>query len=94
MARVRFSRAEAQAEASRRAAEFIAARTDRDCWRHLSTSPKMNGPVRPASKHPLVWLAMYAPVPPDGVTIDGGELFVIVDLELGTVGEFDFWAGT
>ena len=54
----------------------------------------MNGPVRPASKHPLVWLAMYAPVPPDGVTIDGGELFVIVDLELGTVGEFDFWAGT
>jgi hypothetical protein len=37
---------------------------------------------------------MYAPIPPDGAVIDGGELFVAVDLELDTVCVRDFWATT
>ena len=85
MARVRFSRADAVAEATRRADAFVAGRADRDGWRHVSITPDGIGPPRTASKHPVVWVAMYAPVPPDG-GIDGGELFVVVDLELGTVG--------
>ncbi len=39
-----------------------------------------------ASKHPVAWVVIYAPVPPDDAVIEGGELFVAVDLESGTVG--------
>jgi hypothetical protein len=84
MARVRFSEEEAQAEATRRAAASVAERADRDRWRYVSTSPNRIGPSR-SSKHPLMWMAMYAQVGPDGEEIDGGELFVVVNLELGTV---------
>lgn len=90
MARVRFSRTEMQAEATRRAEAFVAGRPDRDDWRHVSTTPDSIGAQRPSSKHPVVWLAMYAPVPPDGVVIDGGELFVVVDMEQDTVGVRDW----
>lgn len=91
MGRVRYSLAEAQAEATRRAAEFVAARPDRDEWRHISTSPDSFAPLRSSSEHPIVWVAMFAPVPPDRSVIDGGELFVIVDLQSGTVVTGDFW---
>jgi hypothetical protein len=84
MARVRYSRTKAQAEATLRAAAFIAGRTDRDHWRHVITTADTVRP-RHSSKHPVVWVAMYSPVPSDGSATDGGELFVIVDLELGTV---------
>ena len=86
MARVRLSRAEAHGEATRRASAFIAERDDRDNWRHISTTPDTLGPSRRAAKSPVVWVAMYAPIPPSDVVIDGGELFVVVDLESGTVG--------
>jgi hypothetical protein len=82
---VRYSRAEAEAEATRRAAAFVAQRPDRDCWRHIHTAPDSIGLPRRSSKHPVVWVATYAPVPPEGGTIDGGELFVAVDLEPDTV---------
>lgn len=91
MGRVRYSLAEAKAEATRRAAEFVASRPDANEWRHISTGPDNFGPPRSSSKHPVAWIAMYAPIPPDGSVIDGGELFVIVDLEFGTVGPLDFW---
>ena len=85
MGRVRFSRAEAHDEATRRAAEFVAGRADRDRWWHVSTTPDGVGPPSRSSKHPVVWVAMYAPVTPAGGAIDGGELFVVVDLESGAV---------
>ena len=43
-------------------------------------------PPSRASKHPVAWVVMYSPVPPEGGAMDGGELFVAVDLELGTIG--------
>jgi hypothetical protein len=89
---MRYSLAEAKAEATRRAAEFVAARADGHGWRHISTTPDSFASPGRKSKHPVAWLAMYAPVPPEGAVIDGGELFVAVDLELGTVGVRDFWA--
>ena len=86
MARVQHSKAEAQAEATRRATAFIAERDDRDYWRHISTTPDTVGPQRRTAKSPVVWVAMYAPILPSAGVIDGGELFVVVDLESDTVG--------
>lgn len=91
MARVRYSLAEARAEATRRSAAFVAARPDRDEWRHFSTRPDpMAAPGR-ASKHPVAWIAWFAPVPPEGGVIDGGELRVAVDLEFGTVALWTYY---
>jgi hypothetical protein len=85
VARQRYSRAEAQAEATRRAAEFVSGRPDRDEWRHSGTIPDSLSPPSQACKHPMGWVAVYAPIPPDGGVMDGGELFVAVDLESGVV---------
>jgi hypothetical protein len=76
----------AQAEATRRAEAFIADRPDRGQFRHHGTFPDTLVPPSRASKHPVAWVAVFAPVPPDGGVIDGGELFMAVDLEAGTVG--------
>ena len=86
MGRLRYSLTEAQAEATRRAEVFIAARPDRDQFRRHGTFPDTLVPPSRASKHPVAWVAVFQWVPPDGGIIDGGELFVVVDLELGTVG--------
>ncbi len=50
MARVRFSRAEAIAEATRRADAFVADLGGQYPWRHISTSPATYEKRRPASK--------------------------------------------
>ena len=85
MSRLRYSLAEAQAEATRRAEAFVAVRPDRDEFRLRGARPDSQAsPVR-ASKHPVAWVVVFAPVPPEGGVIDGGELFVAVDLEQGTV---------
>ena len=85
MARLRYSLAEAQAEATRRAEAFVAKRADRDQWRHRGTTPDSLVPPSHTSKHPVAWVAVFAPVLPRGGAIDGGELFVAVDLESGSV---------
>jgi hypothetical protein len=83
--RLRYSLAEAQAEATRRAEVFVADRADRDQWLLRGAAPNTLVPPSQASKHPVAWVVIYAPVPPEGGAIDGGELFVAVDLELGTI---------
>lgn len=90
MARLRYSLAEAEAEATRRAKVLIADRTDRDQLRHRGTFPDTLVPSSRASKHPVAWIAVFAWVPPDGTITDGGELFVAVDLESGSVGIREF----
>ena len=85
MARLRYSWAEAQAEATRQAEAFVAGRLDPDHWRHRGTHPDALVSPSRSSKHPVAWVAVFAPVPPDGAAIDGGELFVAVDLESGSV---------
>jgi len=86
VARLRYSWEVALAEAIRRAEGFVADRPDRDSWRFRKAFPNTLVPPSPASKHPVSWLVLFAPVPPDGGVIDGGELFVAVDLESGSVG--------
>ena len=84
MARVRYSRAEAEAEVMRRAEALMASRPDRDQFSLRGAIPDGLSPLSRASKHPVVWSVVYAPIL-DGATMDGGELFVIVDLELSTI---------
>lgn len=81
VARLRYSRAEAQAEATRRAEAFVAARPDRDQWRHRGTVPNTLVPSR-TSKHSVAWVAVFASQ--EG-RVEGGELFVAVDLASGSV---------
>ncbi len=85
MGRLRYSLTEAQDEATRRAEAFVAGRPDRDRFRLRGAGPDSMVPPSRASKHPVGWVVVYAPVPPEGGAIDGGELCVAVDLELGTV---------
>ncbi len=79
MARLRYSLAQAEEEAIRLAEAFVALRPDRDLWilHHRRAFPKGSSP---ASKHPMTWSVMFSPNPQDGSVIDGGEMFVIVNL--------------
>ncbi len=90
MARLRYSREQAQAEAIRRAEAFVTDRPDRDELRLSGAIPNTLVPPSQASKHPVAWFVLFAPVPPDGGVIDGGELCVAVDLESGSV-ELHWW---
>ncbi len=85
MARLRYSREEAQAEATRRAEAFVSGRPDRGKIRLRGTVPDLTKPPSHSSKHPVAWVAIFAPIPADGEVIDGGELEVAVDLESGLV---------
>lgn len=85
MARIRYSLAEASAEAARLATEFVAGRSDAAEWKIRFISPNTLVPPSQASKHPVAWVVTFAPLPPEGSVIDGGELFVCVDLESGAV---------
>ena len=86
VARLRYSRVEAQAEATRRAEAFVADRSDCDQFRLRGAFPDSLLPPSRASKHPVAWVVMFSPSPPEGGGIDGGELFVTVDLESGAIG--------
>ncbi len=86
MGRLRYTLEEARAEATRRAEAFVSDRADRDQWLLRGAAPNTLVPPSRASKHPVAWVVIYAPVPPEGEAIDGGELFVAVDLERDTVG--------
>ena len=86
MARLRYSRAQAEAEATRRAKEYVASRPNADQLRHRGTYPDSLVRSSHGSKHPVAGVAVFAPIPPDGCVMDGGELFVAVDLESGAVG--------
>lgn len=86
MGRLRYSLTEAQAEATRRAEAFVAGRPDHGEFRLRGAHPDSLVPPSRASKHPAAWVVVFTPAPAEGGVIDGGELFVAVDLELGTVG--------
>lgn len=85
MTRLRYSREQAEAEAISRAEAFLADRPDRDQWRLDGACPNTLVPRSQTSKHPAAWLVLFAPVPPGGGVIDGGELLVAVDLEADTI---------
>ena len=81
MSRLRYSRDGAKAEAIRRAEAFVAERPDRDELRLRGAFANPLVPPSKASKHPVAWLVLFAPLPPEGGVIDGGELFVVANLE-------------
>jgi hypothetical protein len=42
-------------------------------------------PKSQRSKHPIAWLVVFGLDQPDGSVMDGGELFIAVDLESGAI---------
>jgi hypothetical protein len=85
MPRLRFTRAEAEGEALRLATEFVAKLPGSESDRCVGIVPDAMTPQSNASKHPVVWVAIFKTPQPHGEVMDGGELFVTVNLETNTV---------
>ena len=85
MPRLRYTRAEAEAEATRRATALIARTPGLSSCRCIRALPDPFAPAGHASKHPVAWVVLFAAPLPPGHVIDGGELFVNVNLETGVV---------
>lgn len=85
MGRIRFTREQAQDEAARRASDFVSGLPNYAGLRLHGTHPDTTMPQSRNSKHPAAWLVVFAFDPPDCRVMDGGELFVAVDLESGAV---------
>jgi hypothetical protein len=85
MERLRFTLEQAQDEAARQAAAFVTGLPNCAGARLRGTYPDATVPQRRGSKHPVAWVAVFGFEPPDGVVMDGGELFVAVNLESGAV---------
>ena len=85
LARLRFTRADAEAEATRRATEFVAGLADSASYRCVRAYPDSSAAKSNSSKHPVAWIVVFVSVQPPGVVMDGGELFVVVNLEARVV---------
>jgi len=83
MGRLRFTREEAQLEAARRASEFVSGLPSCTGLRLRGTHPDTTAPQSRASKHPVAWIVVFSLDLPDGTVMDGGELFVAVNLDSG-----------
>ena len=84
MSRLRFTREEAKAEATRLATEFVARLPGTEASRCLGARPDGRLPKSRSSKHPVNWIVTFTFWPSD-VVVDGGELDISVDLESKTV---------
>lgn len=85
MARIRYSRPQAEAEAAQRAKAFVAGLPFGADLRLAWCEPDPSAPSRRTSKHPLFWVAVFRSAAFDGEIVDGGETFVTVDLESDVV---------
>jgi hypothetical protein len=65
--------------------DFVAGRSDLGELRHRGTYPDSTVPPSVASKQPVAWVVVFAPIERGGEVIDGRELHVAVDLESGAV---------
>jgi hypothetical protein len=86
MPRLRFTREEAEAEATRLATEFVSGMAGAECARCLGAFPDRMMPKTSSSKHPVVWVVAFVFHPPD-VIVDGGEIFVTVNLQTKVAGQ-------
>lgn len=84
MPRLRFTRAGAEIEAIRLATAFVATMPGAGYARCIGAVADPFAPRSTSSKHPLVWSVRFVFHPP-GVVMDGGELFVAVNLETRAV---------
>jgi hypothetical protein len=85
MARLRFTREEAEAEAMRRASEFVSVLPGASTDQCVGAYPDTTAMRSRSSKHPVAWLVVFKTPLPPGVVMDSGELFVTVNLETNVV---------
>jgi len=88
MARLRYTRAEAEAEAARLATGYVQALPDAGDAKLHHVSPANFAPMSNASKFPVIWSAVFVFPTPAGATVDGGELIVTVNVETKVVASF------
>jgi hypothetical protein len=81
MARLRYTRAEAEAEAARLATEYVRTLPDAGDAKLQHVSPGVRAPKSNASKFPVIWSATFVFPAPAGAIVDGGELIVTVNVE-------------
>ena len=84
MPRLRFSRDEAEAEATRRARSLVAGLPGASSARCKGAVPDPSAPRSRRAKPPVAWLVAFVFHPPE-VIMDGGELWVAVNLETEAV---------
>jgi len=85
MTRLRFTRTEAEAEATRLASELVAVLPGASSVQCVGAYPDTTAPRSHSSKHPVNWSVVFKAPQPPGVVMDGGELFVTVNLETKVV---------
>jgi hypothetical protein len=83
--RLRFTRAEAEEKAIRLATKFVAGLSGYESDRCAGAVPASSDMQSTSSKHPVVWVVMFRTPQPLGIVMDGGELFVTVNLETNAV---------
>ncbi|MDB5389592.1 MAG: hypothetical protein JWM11_5238 [Planctomycetaceae bacterium] len=88
MTRLRYSFEGALARAEQLAKEFAGRQTWGPLARCVGAAPAALEPQGSCSKHPTVWHVCFVFHAPD-VAMDGGELFVLVDLETEAVSVLD-----
>lgn len=81
MARLRYSLEEAREQAELLADQLVAETSWTDTVQRTGAFASSLDRQGKSSKHPTVWTVVYQLRPPQGTTIDGGEVFVKVDLE-------------
>ncbi len=82
MPRLRFTREEAAAEATRRATEFVAGLPGGESGRCTGAFPDPFAIRSRNTKHPVSWVVRFVFHPPE-VIQDGGDLLIAVNLETG-----------
>lgn len=85
MTRLRFTRTEAETQAKRLASDFVSGLPWASSYRCVHAHPDTTVPKSGASKHPVAWVVMFKSPDPPGVVVDGGELFVTVNVETNAV---------
>lgn len=80
MSRLRYTYTEAQQEATRLATEYLSKLPGAEKARLKGVQPDNTAPKSRATKFPVVWSVCFVFHPPD-VVMDGGELFLKVNVE-------------
>lgn len=81
MARLRFTLEEAQSLAELLADNLITRQSWGSSVQRIGATPASSARQGKSSKHPTAWTVIYQMKVPQGSIIDGGEVFVEVDLE-------------
>jgi hypothetical protein len=85
LARLRYSLAEAEAEAMRLAIEYVQSEAKWPGAVFRRARPSPFSPTSASSKHPVVWTAYFDLPWPGDIVVDGGELMFDVDIETKVV---------